>query len=73
MRSVTAAEANRSFSKLLSEVKREETATITSHGAPIAKLVPFLDASEPERREGQAGLARSLGHPHALDGRSVDA
>ena len=51
MRSVTAAEANRSSSKLLSEVKRGETVTITSHGAPIAKLVPFLDASEPERRE----------------------
>ena len=50
MRSISAAEANRSFSKLLADVKRGETVTITSHGEPVAKLVPFLPSEEAERR-----------------------
>jgi prevent-host-death family protein len=60
MRSVSAAEANRSFSKLLSEVKRGAIVTITSHGEPVAKLVPFVDVSDRDRREAakQAMLDR---------------
>ena len=72
MRSVSAAEANRSFSKLL--CRREDVArssSITSHGEPVAKLVPFVDVSDRDRREAaQASHARSLGHAGA-DGRPI--
>ena len=51
MRSVSAAEANREFSKLLAEVKRGESVTITSHGEPVAKLVPYQDEAELAGRE----------------------
>ena len=37
---VSAADANREFSKLLRRVRDGETVTITSHGRPVAKLVP---------------------------------
>jgi prevent-host-death family protein len=43
MKHVSAAEANRNFSRLLREVSAGETVTITSHGRPIAKLVPPAD------------------------------
>jgi prevent-host-death family protein len=51
MRSVSAAEANRSFSKLLGAVKAGETVIVTSHGQPVAKLVPYADDAERQRRE----------------------
>ncbi len=38
--SATAANANRNFSGLLAEVKRGRTVTITSHGHPVARMVP---------------------------------
>lgn len=38
---VTAAEANRSFSKLLRAAQQGTSVTITSHGKPAAKLVPI--------------------------------
>jgi prevent-host-death family protein len=37
---VSAADANREFSKLLRRVRDGQSVTITSHGRPIAKLVP---------------------------------
>lgn len=47
---VTAAEANRSFSKLLRAAQQGTSVTITSHGKPAAKLVPIEDNAEWERR-----------------------
>lgn len=44
-RTVSAAEANRRFSELLRSVKRGESVLVTSHGKPVARIVP---ASEPE-------------------------
>jgi prevent-host-death family protein len=37
---VSAADANREFSKLLRRVRDGESITIMSHGRPVAKLVP---------------------------------
>lgn len=37
---VTAAEANRQFSRLLREVREGDTVVITSHGKPVARLSP---------------------------------
>jgi prevent-host-death family protein len=39
---VTAADANRDFSKLLRAVRDGDSFVITSHGKPVAKIVPFV-------------------------------
>lgn len=56
--SITATEANRSFSRLLRAVERGEKFTITSHGRAIATLGP-ADSDE-ARRNRQASLAEHL-------------
>ena len=56
---VTAAEANRSFSKLLRAAKEGQRVTITSHGQPVAELGPVGTRAADEakrRREAQAAL-----------------
>jgi prevent-host-death family protein len=40
---VTAAEANRNFSRLLRGVREGQTYVVTAHGRPVAKLVPAQD------------------------------
>ena len=37
---VQATEANRQFSRILREVAEGDTFTVTSHGRPIARIVP---------------------------------
>ena len=39
---VSAADANRDFSKLLRAVRGGDSIVITSHGKPVAKIVPFV-------------------------------
>lgn len=39
-KTVSAAEANRSFSKILQGVKRGRSFVVTSHGKPVAKIAP---------------------------------
>ena len=39
--SVSAADANRDFSKLLRTVRNGATVVITNHGKPVAKIIPF--------------------------------
>jgi prevent-host-death family protein len=51
VKTVSAAEANRSFSKLLGSVDKGEEFLITSHGRPVAKLVPALHDSVLEAKE----------------------
>ncbi len=61
---VSAAEANRSFSKLLRAAKAGARVTITSHGEPVAELGPISmesrDIAEQERR--RAALERLRDH-----------
>jgi prevent-host-death family protein len=38
---ISAADANRSFSRVLREVRDGRAFTVTSHGRPIAKIVPI--------------------------------
>ena len=40
---VSAADANRRFSELLRAVKSGHSVVVTSHGKPVAKLVPVLE------------------------------
>jgi prevent-host-death family protein len=52
VKTVSAAEANRNFSKLLGRVDKGERITITSRGRPVAVLVPAGDdADEAARKE----------------------
>jgi len=52
-KSVSAADANRRFSELLRGVRQGRSYVVTSHGQPVAKLIPA------DKDEGIASGARS--------------
>jgi len=52
-RSISAAEANRRFSDLLGTVKKGRSVVVTSHGKPVAKIIPVA------KDEPVAAAARS--------------
>ena len=56
---VSAAEANRRFSRLLGQVKSGRSVTITSHGQPVARMVP-VQAGHRVRTAARATLVRRL-------------
>lgn len=53
-KAISAADANRRFSELLRTVQKGFTVIITSHGKPVAKIVPL---AEDERTVGHARSA----------------
>jgi len=69
---ISAAEANRSFSRLLREVREEgRTFVVTSHGKPVAKLVPVgrmrPTAAEARQEEARAALLARLAAQPVID------
>jgi prevent-host-death family protein len=54
---ISAAEANRSFSKIFRRAAAGETITITDRGKPMAVLRPALDDQRPTREEADRRLA----------------
>lgn len=46
---VSAAEANRSFSRLLRGVRAGRSYLVTAHGRPVARLVPASEGDRDER------------------------
>lgn len=50
MKTVSAAEANRSFSKLLGRVAKGEQVLVTSRGKAVMRMSP-VDADEEQRRK----------------------
>ena len=56
---VTAAEANRSFSRLLRGVREGRCYTVTSHGQPVARLVPS-NGSDQEVRQFRKAARKAL-------------
>lgn len=54
---ISAAEANRSFSKIFRRAAAGETITITDRGKPMAVLSPALDEQRPSREEAERRLA----------------
>ncbi len=53
---IQATEANRQFSRILREVAEGDTFTITSHGRPVARILPA------EAKGGEAAKRRLLEH-----------
>ena len=60
MRLVSAANANRAFSKILHEVREGETVMVTSHGKPVAVIGPVSQLCWPERESAKAVLLARL-------------
>jgi len=54
-RAVSAADANRNFSRLLHSVSKGHSYVVTSHGKPVAKIVPVG-----ERDAGATGARTAL-------------
>jgi prevent-host-death family protein len=61
MKTVSAAEANRHFSKILREVRAGETVVVTSHGEPVATIAPAAH----DAAENEAAKQRLLEHLRA--------
>lgn len=63
---ISAAEANRAFSRLLREVREEgRSFTVTSHGKPVARLIPCAGADAAQRQARSALLLRLAAQPPA--------
>jgi len=60
---ITAAEANRNFSRLLEGVRKGGSFVVTSHGRPIAKIEPAERPSRAELAARQALIERLRKQP----------
>ena len=58
-KSVSAAEANREFSAVLRSVRRGHSFVVTSHGRPVARIVPVTSGDE-IGNAGRASLFKRL-------------
>jgi len=58
-RSVPATDANRRFSELLREVQRGQSILVTSHGKPVAKIIP-VTGSDRTAEEARSSLLSRL-------------
>jgi prevent-host-death family protein len=57
-KAVSAAEANRRFSELLRTVRTGRSVLVTSHGKPVARIVPVSEEDRARRSARSALLAR---------------
>jgi prevent-host-death family protein len=71
MSSIGAYEAKSHFSELLERVSSGEEITITRHGQPVARLVPFRAASTPESRRQAILQMRELSKGRSLKGLKI--
>lgn len=68
--SISAADANRKFSRLLRGVREEQaTYIVTSHGKPVARIVPFDATQETSEAARNALLKRLAAQPFMNIGR----
>jgi prevent-host-death family protein len=63
---ITAAEANRSFSHLLREVRGGASYVVTTHGRPVARIIP-CNPSDSERAKARVTLLQRLRTQTATD------
>jgi prevent-host-death family protein len=69
MKTFSAAEANRNFSMLLRGVKAGRSYVVTSHGRPVARIIPFSGGSHQARAAAAALFERLKVTPVASVGR----
>jgi len=68
-KSVSAADANRRFSKLLRTVKEGRSVVVTSHGKPVAKIMPVVEDERTAEAARSALFARLRRAPAVKAGR----
>ncbi len=64
---IQAAEANRSFSRLLREVREGKSYVITSHGHAVARIGPVRSGQEDAALQARARLMARLRAQPAID------
>lgn len=69
---VTATEANRSFSRLLREVGLGKHVTVTAHGRPVATLAPVDDEGAEQARR-RAALETLKAHWATVEPKTIGA
>ena len=69
MRSISAREANQSFSRVLSEAERGDTVVITRRGKPVAVLTPYTSHISKQREQAIERLLELLRKGLPLGGR----
>ncbi|HLI21927.1 MAG TPA: type II toxin-antitoxin system prevent-host-death family antitoxin [Stellaceae bacterium] len=57
-KAISAAEANRQFSRVLREVRQGSCYVVTAHGAPVAKIVPVTEGDAGRERARRSLLTR---------------
>jgi prevent-host-death family protein len=57
-KAISAADANRRFSELLRTVKRGRSVIVTSHGKPVAKIMPLVEDERTAEAARSALFAR---------------
>jgi prevent-host-death family protein len=60
---VSAADANRSFSRLLHDVRQGRSYIVTSHGKPVARISPVEESDKKAEVARDILLARLLSQP----------
>jgi prevent-host-death family protein len=60
---ISAAEANRSFSRLLRAIREGHSYVVTAHGRPVARIIPLADRDPVASRAKEALLARLEAEP----------
>jgi len=66
---ISAAEANRRFSALLRDVRDGQTYIVTSHGKPVARIMPAAGDERVSARARELLLARLERQPVVESGR----
>jgi prevent-host-death family protein len=66
-KTISAADANRQFSRLLRDVRKGESFTVTSHGEPVARIVPTGTNSTDAREAAKQRLLQRLRSQPALN------
>lgn len=64
-RAISAAEANRRFSEVLRSVRAGDSIVVTSHGKPVAKIMP-VDEVGKEAHKAQSALFTRLRKQRAV-------
>lgn len=65
-KAISAADANRNFSRVLREIREGKSFVVTSHGRPVARLAPIRDDGS-SRMNARARLLRRLKAQPVID------